>query len=512
MLAQADEELPLPESVQGIIAARLDTLPPDEKTLVQAAAIVGKVFWPGATEEMLGGFRSEVEQAVHALERKEFVRRERRSSVAGETAYVFRHVLVRDVAYSQIPRKRRADIHRLAAGWIETLAGDRPEDLADMVAHHYLSALDLDRRSGREDPELAARARTALVEAGTGRSPSTPFRPPPASTSRRWRLRPRRMQSGPAFSWATAGLCSTPRAAARRPGAKLPTNSWRQESLNRPARPRCAGRLRPLHRGEEPGVADEPRPGRLARRREPAFGRQGGRTRQPSPLPHDLRRDRPGNSTRRRGPGTRDESGSRSCRRIPSTPAALRDAERRPRRRRGSRACGEPRSTPLLRANAGVAQSRLDAGEAGDLERGSRSCRAPARQLDATAMWSQWVGDTQQMDSYSTGAWSELLPRVEEMIEMTRSAAPVLMVIDATSFGFDCDLQGETWRVPSRIGPAARACAGPGGSAGSASLLLRREAKFSMKSVKRKKQAPLSTSSLHGGEKARALQPAPGSE
>ena len=98
--------------------------------------------------------------------RKEFVRRERRSSVAGETAYVFRHVLVRDVAYSQIPRKRRADMHRLAAGWFETLAGDRPEDLADMVAHHYLSALDLDRRSGREDPELAARARTALVEAG----------------------------------------------------------------------------------------------------------------------------------------------------------------------------------------------------------------------------------------------------------------------------------------------------------------------------------------------------------
>ena len=54
MLAQAEEELPLPESVQGIIAARLDTLPPDEKTLVQAAAIVGKVFWPGALGQMLG--------------------------------------------------------------------------------------------------------------------------------------------------------------------------------------------------------------------------------------------------------------------------------------------------------------------------------------------------------------------------------------------------------------------------------------------------------------------------
>jgi predicted ATPase/class 3 adenylate cyclase len=166
MLAQAEEELPLPESVQGIIAARLDTLPPDEKGLIQAAAIVGKVFWPGALGEMLALSQREVEQAIHALERKEFVRRERRTSVAGETAYVFRHVLVRDVAYSQIPRKRRAEMHRLAASWIEALAGDRPEDLADMVAYHYLSTLDLDRRSGREDPELAARTRTALVEAG----------------------------------------------------------------------------------------------------------------------------------------------------------------------------------------------------------------------------------------------------------------------------------------------------------------------------------------------------------
>ena len=166
MLAQAEEELPLPESVQGIIAARLDTLPPDEKTLVQAAAIVGKVFWPGALGEMIGLSQGDVERELHALERKEFVRRERRSSIAGESAYVFRHVLVRDVAYSQIPRKRRADMHRLAAGWIEALAGDRPEDLADMVAHHYLSAHDLNRRSGRDDPELTARVRTALVEAG----------------------------------------------------------------------------------------------------------------------------------------------------------------------------------------------------------------------------------------------------------------------------------------------------------------------------------------------------------
>jgi class 3 adenylate cyclase/tetratricopeptide (TPR) repeat protein len=166
MLAQAEEELPLPESVQGIIAARLDTLPPDEKGLVHGAAIVGKVFWPAAIASVLGLDRAEVEHTLHTLERKEFVRRERRSSIAGDTAYVFRHSLVRDVAYSQIPRARRADLHRLAASWIEALASDRPEDLADMVAYHYLSALDLNRKAGREDADLVARTRAALVEAG----------------------------------------------------------------------------------------------------------------------------------------------------------------------------------------------------------------------------------------------------------------------------------------------------------------------------------------------------------
>ena len=99
-------ELPMPESVQGIIAARLDALPPGEKALLQDAAVVGKVVWLGALAAVSGRPRAEVEERLHALERKEFVRRERRSSVATETQYAFRHVLVRDVAYSQIPRGR----------------------------------------------------------------------------------------------------------------------------------------------------------------------------------------------------------------------------------------------------------------------------------------------------------------------------------------------------------------------------------------------------------------------
>jgi predicted ATPase len=156
------EDLPLPENVQGIIAARLDALPPNEKAVLQDAAVMGKVFWPGALLA-IGG--EEPEQLLHSLERKEFVRRERRSSVAGEAEHAFRHMLVRDVAYGQIPRAERAQKHRSAAEWIEALS-ERTDDVAEMLAHHYASALEFARASGQDTDDLAERARHALRAAG----------------------------------------------------------------------------------------------------------------------------------------------------------------------------------------------------------------------------------------------------------------------------------------------------------------------------------------------------------
>ena len=158
------EELELPESVQGIIAARLDGLVLEDKTLLQDAAVVGKVFWSGALAAIGGRDRFELEQRLHALERRELVRRERRSSVAGESEYAFLHVLVRDVAYGAIPRATRAERHRAAAEWIESLG--RPEDHADLLAHHYLAALELARAAGTDAGVLAGSAATALVAAG----------------------------------------------------------------------------------------------------------------------------------------------------------------------------------------------------------------------------------------------------------------------------------------------------------------------------------------------------------
>jgi tetratricopeptide (TPR) repeat protein len=156
MLAERETAEDVPESVQGIIAARLDSLPPAEKGLLQDAAVIGKVFWLGA----LGA----TEEQLHALVQKEFMQRARRSSVAGETEFAFKHLLVRDVAYGHIPRAERAQKHLHAAEWIESLG--RPEDHAEMVAHHYLSALELMRAAGQDVGTMAERARNALREAG----------------------------------------------------------------------------------------------------------------------------------------------------------------------------------------------------------------------------------------------------------------------------------------------------------------------------------------------------------
>src|SRR5205814_3349608 len=157
MLAERGEtEGALPETVQGIIAARLDSIAPEEKALLQDAAVLGKVFWLGA----LGA----TEQQLHVLRQKEFVQRARRSSVEGETEFAFNHALVRDVAYGQIPRAERAQKHLRAAEWIESLG--RPEDHAEMVAHHYVNALELGRAAGQDDGELVDRVRAALRHAG----------------------------------------------------------------------------------------------------------------------------------------------------------------------------------------------------------------------------------------------------------------------------------------------------------------------------------------------------------
>jgi class 3 adenylate cyclase/tetratricopeptide (TPR) repeat protein len=137
-------EVPFPESIHALIAARLDTLPHERKTLLQDASVIGKVFWTGAVSAMADRDPHEVEHVLHELVRKELVRPSRQSSMEGEAEYGFWHLLVRDVAYQQIPRAGRAARHLAAADWLEGKAGERVEDLA----YHTGEALTLAQATG----------------------------------------------------------------------------------------------------------------------------------------------------------------------------------------------------------------------------------------------------------------------------------------------------------------------------------------------------------------------------
>jgi class 3 adenylate cyclase/tetratricopeptide (TPR) repeat protein len=158
-----------PDSIQALIAARLDTLTPERKALLQDAAVVGMVFWAGALCAMGNRDPAAVRADLHELTRREFVRPARLSSVNGEAEYAFWHALTREVAYSRLPRTVRAVKHAAAAAWIEQLAGERVADHAEVLAHHYGTALELSTQTAATADMLAglqASARRFLIMAG----------------------------------------------------------------------------------------------------------------------------------------------------------------------------------------------------------------------------------------------------------------------------------------------------------------------------------------------------------
>ncbi|MFL5918272.1 MAG: AAA family ATPase [Gaiellaceae bacterium] len=161
-----DVEIRVPDTVQALIAARLDTLAPARKALLHDAAVVGKVFWSGGVAAMSHSDEPSVRAGLQELVRKELVRGVRESSVKDQAEYAFWHALVRDVAYAQIPRGQRIAKHVAAAEWIEQMAGDRATDQAELLAYHYEQALDLARATGSDTQPLVAPAARAFELAG----------------------------------------------------------------------------------------------------------------------------------------------------------------------------------------------------------------------------------------------------------------------------------------------------------------------------------------------------------
>jgi class 3 adenylate cyclase/tetratricopeptide (TPR) repeat protein len=160
------EGLAVPETVQALVAARLDTLRPELKTLLHDAAVVGRVFWSGAVASVGDRERDGVRRDLNELIHREFVRPVRISSIEGEEEFSFWHALVRDVAYQQIPRSPRSGKHVAAARWIEATAAERLADHADVLVHHYGEALELARAAGDERQDLRSRLAECLLLAG----------------------------------------------------------------------------------------------------------------------------------------------------------------------------------------------------------------------------------------------------------------------------------------------------------------------------------------------------------
>ena len=151
----------IPDSVQALIAARIDRLPSGEKRVLQTAALIGRVFWLGALERLIPDL--DTEGLVEALLDREFVVPEERSTISGDRAFRFKHVLIRDVAYSGMSKVLRASEHRAFAEWVEERARD---ELVAIRAYHLDQAVQLLLELGESSPELAAEAAAALEDAG----------------------------------------------------------------------------------------------------------------------------------------------------------------------------------------------------------------------------------------------------------------------------------------------------------------------------------------------------------
>ena len=157
-------DLALPDTVHALLAARIDALSTHEKRAVQEAAVVGRIFWASPLVAALPGI--DVPSALLSLERRGLIFARATSSLSGEDEFLFKHALVREVAYAGVPKSRRARAHAEVAAWLDGLAGGRGDELGQLVASHYRQAFadpDADL-AWADDPADRARVRGVAFE------------------------------------------------------------------------------------------------------------------------------------------------------------------------------------------------------------------------------------------------------------------------------------------------------------------------------------------------------------
>ena len=161
------ERLAVPPTINALLQARIDALDPELRLVLERAAIEGEVFHVGAVADLSADeARLALDEHLAALVRKDLVRPER-SLIAGQDAYRFRHLLIREAAYASMPKELRAQLHERYAEWLERTADESAFELDEIVGYHLEQALLLRQELGTRDDELATRAAARLLAAGT---------------------------------------------------------------------------------------------------------------------------------------------------------------------------------------------------------------------------------------------------------------------------------------------------------------------------------------------------------
>ncbi len=157
----------VPASIKALVEARIERLPEPERTTMQLASVEGKVFHLGAVRA-LSPEGTAVERHVMALVRRDLLRPDE-SFFAGDDAFRFRSMVIRDAAYLRMSKETRADLHELYANWLERAAGDRAAEFDEIVGYHLEQAYVLRSELGPVDEAargLADRAADRLVVSG----------------------------------------------------------------------------------------------------------------------------------------------------------------------------------------------------------------------------------------------------------------------------------------------------------------------------------------------------------
>ena len=137
----------VPPTLTAVLQARLDSLPWEEKALLQRASVVGRLFWD-ATVSVLRAASDhvlDVSSSLEAVRARELVFRHERSAFAGVAEYVFKHAVLRDVTYETVLLKLRRVYHRQVAEWLEARGGERVGEFAGLIADHYERAGEVQR-------------------------------------------------------------------------------------------------------------------------------------------------------------------------------------------------------------------------------------------------------------------------------------------------------------------------------------------------------------------------------